>query len=182
MTLGPTRARLGPSNGLLLAYLSDPTRSTFKGGCNIAGAADIGDAHLLLAERGTDGEAYLLGGDNLGWHELHREIGHLAGVGGPHVELDAGIAGVAATIEEWRARLAGRSPLSTREEAGMLGRYYWYDHDKAARLGYRPARGADAILETLSWLVTTPHVSRELRTSLRLHEAIYHHRYAGAGG
>ena len=30
----------------------------------------------------------------------------------------------------------GRPPLSTREQAAMVGRYYWYSHTKAAALGY----------------------------------------------
>jgi dihydroflavonol-4-reductase len=55
MTIGPTSARLGPSNGMIVAYLADPIGSTFPGGCNIVSARDIAAGHLLIAEHGTAG-------------------------------------------------------------------------------------------------------------------------------
>ena len=41
MTLGPSGARLGPSNGLIVAYLMDPLRCTYPGGCNLVSVRDV---------------------------------------------------------------------------------------------------------------------------------------------
>ena len=41
MTIGPTGSRLGPSNGMIAAYLVDPFGCTFSGGCNIVSARDV---------------------------------------------------------------------------------------------------------------------------------------------
>ncbi|MEA3032723.1 MAG: hypothetical protein QOH86_739 [Sphingomonadales bacterium] len=177
MSIGQTAATLGPSNGLILAYLADKLRCTYPGGCNIVAAADIGAAHVLLAEKGAAGEHYLLGGDNLSWAEIHAEIGRLAGVGGPALEIGAGFASLLAGAEEMVARIGGRPPYSTREQAGMLGRFYWYDHGRAAALGYAPRPARQALLETLSWLVASRHVPREMRAGIRLDEDVYRFRY-----
>jgi len=59
-----------------------------------------------------------------------------------------------------------------------VGRYYWYSHDKAAELGYSPAAVRDAMVETLSWLATSPHISREVRTRMHLAADIYRFRAA----
>ena len=52
MTLGPTSARLGPSNGIIVAYLADPFASTYPGGCNLVSARDVAAGHVLIAEHG----------------------------------------------------------------------------------------------------------------------------------
>jgi len=80
MTLGPTRGDLGPSNGMILAYLADHFRCTYRGGCNLVSGRDIAEGHILLGQHGVSGQAYLLGGENLHWEAIHTAIADLAGV------------------------------------------------------------------------------------------------------
>lgn len=182
MTLGPTTSRLGPSNGLIVAYLADPFACTYPGGCNIVAARDVAIGHLLIAEHGTSGESYLLGAENLTWQRIHAAIAELAGVAPPRVELNRTLSYLAATSEELWAALGGRSPLTTREQASMVGRYYWYSHAKAAALGYAPAPARHALIETMSWLAASPHISRETRTGMHLAPDIYRFRSVAARG
>lgn len=180
MSVGPIATTLGPSNGLIVAYLADPSRSTFPGGCNIVSAEDVGAGHVILAERGEPGGHYLIGGENLPWRDIHARIGELAGVGGPHLTLGREVAWLAAAAEEARAALLGGPSLSTREQAGMIGRFYWYDSRRAAALGYS-ARPADtALLEAVSWLAGSAHVSREVRATMRLSDEVQRFRYGAA--
>lgn len=180
MSVGPAAPRLGPSNGMIVSYLADLTRSTFPGGCNIVAARDVGAAQILLAERGSPGEHYLVGSENMRWRDIHALIGALAGVGGPNIEMSAQAASLAAGVEELRAWLSGREPRSTREEAGMLGRFYWYDNARIRQLGFDPAPAVQALLEAVSWLAASDHVSRELRATMRLADAVQAFRYASA--
>jgi dihydroflavonol-4-reductase len=178
MSIGGIATTLGPSNGLIVAYLADPGRSTFPGGCNIVSAEDIGSAHVLLAVRGSPGQHYLLGSENLQWSEIHALIGVLTGVGGPYVEIGPSVAGILAGAESFQAYLMGRTALTSREQAGMLGRFYWYDHGRAAAIGYRPRPAAVALIEAVSWLAASPHVSREMRVQMHLNDAVQRFRYA----
>ncbi len=181
MTLGPAGDRLGPSNGIVGAYLADPFGCTYPGGCNLVAARDVANGHALIAERGTPGECYLLGSENLTWQQIHATIAELAGVAPPRLELSQTLMFLAATAEELRATVAGRAPLSTREQATMGGRYYWYSHRKAAALGYAPVPARSALIETISWLAASPHISREVRAGMHLAADIYRFRAAAQG-
>jgi dihydroflavonol-4-reductase len=179
--LGPASAPLGPSNGIIVSYLSDPTRSTFAGGCNLVGAEDVSNGHIILAERGKAGESYLLGGSNIEWRDIHSEISTLAGLPGPHLELSHTLAYLAASFDEIRSAFMKRPPLSTRIQAAMIGRYYWYADQKARALGYAPMPAKAVLLETMSWLVTSPHINRETRATLKLSPEIFRFRRSERG-
>ncbi len=180
MTLGPSGKRLGPSNGLVVAYLADPLRTTYPGGCNIVSSLDVGHAHLLAAKLGAPGERYIAGSENLDYETLHGIVGELCGVTGPRLHAGHTACYLAAAAEEARARLLHREPLTTREQARMVGRYYWYSHARLARLGYAPRPARVALAGAVSWLAASPHVSRELRAGLRLSREVWAARRAEA--
>ena len=168
VVLGGPFTRLAPSNAIVLRYLLDPTRSTFPGGCNVVDARDVGAGHVCLLERGEAGERYLLGGEDVSWRMLHTLVSDLAGLPGPFAELDAGSAWAVSAATEWWAQLRGTTPLTTREEASTVGRFYWYTSARAHELGYaaRPARAA--VAASLAWLTVSPELPRWARESLRL--------------
>jgi dihydroflavonol-4-reductase len=167
VVMGGPAARLIPSNAIILRYLLDWTRSTFPGGCNVVSLGDVAEAHLLLAERGVPGHRYLIGGENLSWRSLHSLIADLAGVAGPRVELPSASAYFVSAAAELWSRFAETEPLSTRDEALTIGRYYWYSHDKAGAIGYSPAPARHAIAQGLAWLLCSPHLPRWVRDGLR---------------
>jgi dihydroflavonol-4-reductase len=78
--------------------------------------------------------------------------------------------------------MSGRPPLSTREQAAMVGRYYWYSHAKAAGLGYAPSPARTALIEAISWLAGSRHISREVRAGMHLADDIYRFRAFAAQG
>ena len=172
VVLGGPFTRLAPSNAIVLRYLLDPTRSTFPGGCNVVDARDVGAGHVTLLERGVAGERYLLGGEDLSWRMLHTLVADLAGLPGPFAELDAGSAWAVSAAAEWWAALRDEVPLTTREEATTVGRFYWYSSAKAHELGYaaRPARAA--VAASLAWLAVAPDLPRWVREGLRLHPEV----------
>jgi dihydroflavonol-4-reductase len=181
MTLGPTAGRLGPSNGLIVTYLADPFACTYRGGCNLVTARDVATGHVLIAEQGAPGEAYLLGSENLTWQQIHAAIAELAGVAPPRLELNQTLAFLAATAEELHAAIGDRIPLSTREQVSMVGRHYWYSHTKAAALGYAPVSARAALIETISWLAASSHISREIRAGMHLAADIHRFRATAQG-
>lgn len=176
MSVGPYATRLGPSNAVLIQVLVDPLGVTYDGGCNIVAVEDVAYGHLLAAERGGNGEHYLLGAENLRWADVHDTVADLAGAVPRRLELNHTLTYLAASVEELRARVGRRAPVATREQASMVGRFYWYRHDRAAALGYAPRPARRALAEALAWLAGSPHVSRETRARLRLHPEVYEAR------
>jgi len=175
--IGPHGTALGPSHGMILSYASDPFRMTYPGGCNLVSTADVAAGHWLAATRGTPSERYLIGSENLEWCTVHALVADLAGLDPPRIELNHGLSYLAATAEEVRARAEDRAPFITREQARMVGRYYWYSHAKAQRIGYAPRPARRALAEAIAWLAASSHVSRELRASMRLHDEVYAARW-----
>jgi dihydroflavonol-4-reductase len=180
VVVGPHDVRLSPSNAIITTFLRDPLRLTYPGGCNVVAAADVARGHLLLLEQGTAGERYLLGAENLTWNDVHRTVAELCGVAGPYFATGHSGAYLAAAADEWIGRIRGKPPLTSRAQARMVGRYYWYSHARASALGYAPRPSRVALAEAIAWLVTTAHVSRELRTTLRLSREVYRARFAEA--
>ncbi|MFH8615147.1 NAD-dependent epimerase/dehydratase family protein [Streptomyces sp. NPDC017979] len=168
---GPDR-RLVPSNALLVRYLADRLRTSYPGGCNIVSVRDVARGHVLLAERGTAGGRYLLGGENWAWRTIHQTVSELCGTHGPWANASHTGAYLAATAAEVRALLSARPPATTRAEARTMGRYYWYRHDRAAALGYAPRPARRALAEALGWLVTSRHLPDRIRAGLRLHPEV----------
>ncbi|MFN0121849.1 MAG: NAD-dependent epimerase/dehydratase family protein [Blastocatellia bacterium] len=173
ITVGPHDFRLSPSNGAIMTYLADPFRITFPGGCNVVAARDVARGHLLAAARGETGQRYVLGGENLEWIDIHRLIARLCGVPGPLSFTNHTGAYLTAAAHELVSWLGRRPPTTTRTQARMVGRYYWYRHERAAALGYAPAPAREALATAVAWLAASPHVSRALRATLRLSREVY---------
>lgn len=168
LVIGAHDYRLGPSNANLVNYLNDPFRSTFLGGCNVVGARDVAQAHLLAARHGRAGQRYVAGSENLRWEALHAMVSELAGTFGPSLKLNHTAAYLAAASVEAAARLAGRRPMVTRDEARMACRYYWYSHERLAALGYAPRPARQTVAEAMAWVIDRGHVSDTVMARLKL--------------
>jgi dihydroflavonol-4-reductase len=168
LAMGPFDYRLSPSNAYIVNYLNDPFRSTFIGGCNIVSARDVGAGHILAAERGRAGCRYVLGSENLTWREVHELISDLAGTLGPSLTLNHTASYLAAVATEVSARLAGTKPIVTREEAKMSARFYWYNHERIAKLGYAPMPARRALAEAIAWLLGRSYITDSVVAKLKL--------------
>jgi len=167
LVIGAHDYRLGPSNGNLANYLNDPLRCTFPGGCNVVAAQDVGLAHLIAALRGMPGQRYVAGGENLRWEALHAMVSELTGTFGPSLRLNHTAAYLAAASMEAAARLAGRQPAVTRDEARMACRFYWYDHARLSSLGWEPRPAREALTTALAWLLDQGHITVSVAARLR---------------
>lgn len=168
LAVGPFDYKLSPGNAYIVNYLNDPFRSTFIGGCNIVSARDVGVGHVLAAERGEAGSRYVLGSENLSWREMHEAISDLAGTFGPSLTLNHTASYLAAVAAEVSARLADTKPPVTRDEAKMAARFYWYSHERIAKLGYSPISARQALAEAMVWLLGRSYITDSVVARLKL--------------
>jgi len=176
LTVGGPDINLTESNRMMVNYIKDPFKSTWIGGCNIVSVQDIASAILLLAEKGKAGERYIAGSDNLQWKQLHTKISDLCGLPGPYIQAYRTSSYLLSAMHELWYNITRERPTSTREQAKMVGKYYWYSSQKLMQLGYRPMSPEDALVRALSWLVTTDHISPSERAIIHLHRKIYEYR------
>ncbi|MFL6240388.1 MAG: NAD-dependent epimerase/dehydratase family protein [Actinomycetes bacterium] len=176
IVVGGPDYRLVPSNALITRYLADPMRTTFPGGCNIVSVRDVAAGLVLLADAGAAGTRYVLGGENWSWPTIHRVVSELCGTWGPGLTATRTAAYLGSGVQELIARLLATTPAATRAEARTVGRYFWYRHDRAAGLGYRPRPARQALAEALGWLLTSEHVPQPVRDWLRPLPDVYESR------
>lgn len=166
LAIGAWDYGLSQSNAILVKYLNDPLRSTWSGGCNIAAAADIAAAHRLAAERGVPGTSYLAGGENVLWRDLHAAISDVCHSYGPLVTASHTGAYLTAVWSELVTRGTETSPVLTRDEVRMMGRWYWYDDTRLRALGYRSRSLRETLAEGLRWLLRGEHLRADVRSAL----------------
>jgi dihydroflavonol-4-reductase len=108
---------------------------------------DVAAGHLLAAERGTPGERYILGGENLNWPQLIDRVAELSGVHYPIMALPAGIGRVGRV----REALGLPGPISAEAES-LMAKDWRFSSKKARReLGYQPRPLDETLQATIDW-------------------------------
>jgi nucleoside-diphosphate-sugar epimerase len=124
------------------------------GGCGVTFDAGVARGQLLAAERGRDGERYILSDRYVSLRELAETVVDAAGRGRVPLSLPPGVARVAAAAGELLSRVIRRPPLLPR---GQLHFFLWQAHPDSTKaqeeLGWEPTpleEGVRAAVEALS--------------------------------
>jgi dihydroflavonol-4-reductase len=144
-----------PSSGaMLLAIASGPTPLAPAGGCSAVDVRDVAEGILRVAERGTSGERYILGGENISYLELWQRMARVVGKRGPRAKLPDWLASVAGLAGDWAGRLLPQEPQVNSGATAMGQLQHFYDSQKAvAELGYQIGSLDDAIEDEWRFLV-----------------------------
>jgi len=147
---GPGRA--GGTGRFLLAFLDGRLRVFVPTTVSLVDIQDCVEGHLLAAERGVDGQRYLLNGMTLTISEALTMAGEVAGVQRDPRLLPPPVATVGALIVERSFRLMRRNPPVCREMVRTLLHGHRYDGSRASReLGLRYTDPRDTLSRTVEW-------------------------------
>ncbi len=124
---------------------------------NYAFLEDVARGHLLALERGTPGEQYTLGGENVSYNTLFTLVASISGRHHRLVHLPGNVLVGVSAIEECRARWFRGYPAIT---PGWMKTFLLdaaYSCSKAERdLGYHITPLTEALQVTLDWLKASP--------------------------
>ncbi len=155
--VGPRDIRPTPTGKMILDAAAGRMPAYVETGLNVVHVDDVAHGMVLALERGQPGEAYILGGEDLGMAHLLALIDDVMGrFGVQRRRLSTGMLQPVALGSEWRARLFGTEPRVTREMLAMADKQMFYSSAKAAAsLGYthRPAR--QAVADAVAWFRET---------------------------
>jgi farnesol dehydrogenase len=115
---------------------------------------DLVRGHILAMERGTSGENYILGGENVTFNDFFDELASY--LNHPYIlfHLPARGALLFASFERFRAQRSRHYPLITPGWTKTFLLDWAYSSNKAERdLGYRITPFSAAIAETVRWLI-----------------------------
>lgn len=125
----------------------------------VAGGACFIDVHdvvrglWLAMERGKVGEQYLLAGENLTNREFMSRVAACAGVSQPKVRVPLPLLRAVASGAEWMAdRVTRKEPVLTRGMTALIGKYLYFDGQKARdELGFEAGACTAAIQRSVEW-------------------------------
>jgi len=110
-----------------------------KSGVAWAHVDDIAAGHILAAERGRNGEAYILAGPALTWKQAEQMWQKITGIPAPKLWLPGWMAALTQRALALVERTGVRLPLSADAVASQADYTFWASADKAEReLGWRP--------------------------------------------
>jgi dihydroflavonol-4-reductase len=121
------------------------------GGMGVVFVEGVASGHLLAAERGADGERYILCDRHISLRELAQTVVRVAGRGRVPPTIPQKLAAAMASSGEAISRVTRRPPLLAR---GQLHYFLWDAHPDSGRaqleLGWQPTPVEDGIRRTLA--------------------------------
>jgi dihydroflavonol-4-reductase len=150
--LGPGDLRPTPTGRIVVEAARGRMPAYVDTGLNIVHADDVAQGHVLALERGSVGERYVLGGEDMALSALLAAIAAETGHTPPRWRLPlAAVVPVALAAEAW-GRLSGREPFVTLDGLRMARHPMYFSSAKAERhLGYTHRPAAQAVTAAVAW-------------------------------
>lgn len=149
---GPSPVHIG-ANSMFLQLLNGQMPMVPPGGMPLVYIDGVADAHLAAAERGRNGERYLLADTHATNRELVTAIARAAGVAKVPPDAPVGLLKALAAITAPLARIFGFKPLIAPGQLTFLLWNVKVDASKAQReLGFTPTALDEGVRKTLAFL------------------------------
>jgi dihydroflavonol-4-reductase len=158
--VGPWDWKPTPTGKIILDFLNGRMPGYVETGLNFVGVEDCATGHLLVAKRGTIGERYLLGAENLTLKDLLDTLASITGLRAPTMKIPHGVALGVAYVESAFSRLIGKEPQIPVEGVKIAQHKMFVDCARAPReLGFRPGPVRAALERAVRWYQANGYVT-----------------------
>jgi dihydroflavonol-4-reductase len=151
--IGPNDAKPTPTGRIFVDFLNAKFPAYVDTGLNLVDVAEVARAHVAALSKGTSGNRYILGGENLTLKQILDKMSAITGIPSPKVKIPFAVAATYAFFEEWiTGRIRGKEPRATLEEIRM-GRKKMYASSAHAQqeLGFRIMPVYPAMRAAIEW-------------------------------
>jgi len=150
--IGPRDIKPTPTGRMIVDAASGRMPAFVDTGLCVVHVDDVAEGHWLALRRGRIGERYILGGDNMSLAALLAMVAREVGRRPPRVRLPVAALWPLAMGCEALARVAGITPLVTRDHLRMSRKLMYFSSGKAvAELGYAPRPARQAVADAIAW-------------------------------
>jgi dihydroflavonol-4-reductase len=151
--VGPRDIKPTPTGRIIVDALSGRIPAYVDTGLNLVHVDDVAVGHLLAFERGTIGERYVLGAQNMTLKEILTELAAITGGQAPRIRLPHNLVLPIAYVSEAWARLThGNEPRLTLAGVRLAKKKMFFSSEKAKRvLGYNPRPIEEALRDAVDW-------------------------------
>jgi dihydroflavonol-4-reductase len=121
-------------------------------GLNLVDVRDTADGHVLACERGSSGQKYILGCENLTLQQIFSHLQKISGREAPRWRIPYAVAYTAGVASTAWANLSGQEPRAPLDAVRMARKKMFVTADKAKReLGFQPGSVDGALKRAVDW-------------------------------
>ncbi len=150
--IGPRDVKPTPTGRVIVEAARGRIPLFIDTGLNLAHVDDVAEGHLAALHRGKIGERYILGGQNVLFSQMLRDIAALVGRRAARFSLPWRALMPVAFVAEGIASVTGREPFATMDGVRMAKYRMFFTTAKAERdLGYRARPYTAGIEDAVRW-------------------------------
>ena len=153
--IGPGDAKPTPTGRIIVDFLNKKFPAYVDTGLNLVDVAEVARMHVVALERGTPGERYILGGENLTLKQILDRMSSITGLPSPTMKVPHAVAMIFAFFDEAiTGRLRGKEPRATVEAVRMGKKMMFAASAKAEReLGFEVLPIYPALRSAIDWFI-----------------------------
>lgn len=153
--IGPGDAKPTPTGRIIVDFLNRKFPAYVDTGLNLVDVAEVARMHFVALDRGTPGERYILGGENLTLKQILDRMSAITGLPSPTVKVPHAVAMAFAFFDETiTGKLLGKEPRATVEAVRMGRKFMFASSAKAQReLGFEVVPVYGALRTAIEWFI-----------------------------
>lgn len=151
--LGPNDFAVSETTGTIIQIINGEMLIGMQGSFNLCDVRDLAYGCIMAADKGSKGECYILGNEEVTLKELCQMISSECNCKKIKFYLPLVIADIMAKFLEKQAKKSGKKPLLTTFSVYNLARNNTFSYEKAkSELGYRTRSYKETIHDEVAWL------------------------------
>ena len=153
--IGPGDAKPTPTGRIIVDFLNKKFPAYVDTGLNLVDVEEVARMHIVALDRGTPGERYILGGENLTLKQILDRMSAITGLPSPTMKVPHSVAMAFALFDETvTGKLRGKEPRATVEAVRMGKKMMFASSAKAEReLGFRVLPVYPALRAAIDWFL-----------------------------
>jgi dihydroflavonol-4-reductase len=153
--IGPGDAKPTPTGRIIVDFLNKQFPAYVDTGLNLVDVDEVARMHVVALDRGTPGERYILGGENLTLKQILDRMSAITGLPSPTMKVPHAVAMAFAFFDEnITGKLRGKEPRATVEAVRMGKKMMFASSTKAEReLGFQILPVYNAMRSAIEWFV-----------------------------
>jgi len=153
--IGPNDAKPTPTGRIIVDFLNRNFPAYVDTGLNLVDVGEVARTHVVALDRGTSGERYILGGENLTLKQILDRLSAITGLSSPTMKVPHAVAMAFAFFDEnITGKLRGKEPRATVEAVRMGRKMMFATSAKAEReLGFQVLPVYPAMRAAVDWFL-----------------------------
>ena len=153
--IGAGDAKPTPTGRIVVDFLNRKFPAYVDTGLNLVDVSEVARMHMVALDKGTPGERYILGGENLTLKQILDRMSAITGLPSPTMKVPHAVAMAFALFDETiTGKLLGKEPRATVEAVRMGRKMMFASSAKAERdLGFRVLPVYNALRAAIEWFI-----------------------------